>query len=94
MDALLKQREELQKQLDAKLEANSSVEEVEGDQQEEERGGVISEQEVKRKVRDKTPPTGTHNISLHVRGSPKCTTILPTLGILAYGRFIGVTTAR
>ena len=75
MDALLKQREELQKQLEAKLEEAASEadesgseseddEEEDEEQSEEEREEERQEKEVKkqeeipRKVRDKTPPKG------------------------------------
>ena len=72
MDGLLKQREELQKQLDAKLEAAEDDDEDDEEEEEEESNGeedeeeqlerdqkVTKESEVARKVRDKTPPTGT-----------------------------------
>ena len=78
MDELLKQREELQKQLDAKLEAAEEEENDDNDDEDEEENEkessdeedeeeeelerdkkVAKEPEVTRKVRDKTPPTGT-----------------------------------
>lgn len=64
MSELLKQREELHKQLEAKLQEASSPssasEEEEERQSEEERGqGDTEERSEKRKVRDKTPPQGS-----------------------------------
>ena len=93
MDELLKQREELQKQLDAKLEAAEEEDYDEEDEEENEKESsdeedeeekelerdkkVAKEPEVTRKVRDKTPPIGTG-----------CCCVRPCLQIMFFSPFL------